>query len=78
MLKSMSTDLKAVIEKVEQLPAEQRDVLVQELAEHVAEFTTVKMTDQQRAEVKRRMAAPREHVPENDVRELFRRYTPAL
>jgi hypothetical protein len=36
------------------------------------------MSEEQRAEIKRRLARPREHVPDETVRTILRRYNPDL
>ena len=74
----MSTKLQTLIDQVERLPEHRREALIQELSEHVAEFTGCDLSDAQHAEVIRRMAEPAESVPDEAVREILRRYNPAL
>ena len=63
---------------IEALPEESREAVVEELEEHVTQFGAPHMSEAQRAEVERRLALPRRHVPDSEVRAILRRYNPAL
>lgn len=56
------------------LPEASREAVVEELEEHVRQFVTPQMSKSQRAEVRRRLALPRRHTPDSEVRAIFRRY----
>lgn len=78
MTKTVAEGLSAVVAAVRALPEESQEAVVRELAERVADFSESHMTEAQRAEVMRRLALPRRVVPEERVREILRRYNPAL
>jgi len=78
MSKMADDKLRDVVKAIEALPEDARDALVSELEERLSILATPHMTDEQRAEVKRRLAFPRRHVPDEDVRAILRRYNPAL
>ena len=78
MSKVADDRLSDVVKAIEALPKDTRDALVAELEERVSDLATPHMTDAQRTEVKRRLALPRRHVPDEDVRAILRRYNPAL
>lgn len=78
MSKTAAGKLSDVMKAIEALPEDTRDALVTELEERVSDLATPHMTDEQRAEVKRRLALPRRHVSDEAVRAILRRYNPAL
>ena len=55
-----------------------QEALAEELARRIVELSEPQMTDAQRNEVRRRLALPRKHVPESELRAILRRYNPAL
>lgn len=67
-----------VIDAARKLPDEAQKAMAEELELMVSDFSQGHMNEMQRAEVKRRLAAPRRHVPDEEVRAVLRRYNPAL
>jgi Mg/Co/Ni transporter MgtE len=79
LMSKMAEDrLKDVLDAIRALPADARDELVTELEQRVSELAVPHMREEQRAEVKRRLALPRQHVPDEKVRAILRRYNRAL
>jgi hypothetical protein len=78
MSKTVTEKLRNAVKAAESLPEDAQDAIASELVERVADYANGHMTDAQRAEVKRRLAGPRRHVPAETVRALLRRYNPAL
>ena len=78
MSKTVAEKLTDVVDAVRDLPADTQEVLVRELEERVADITKSHLTEEQRAEVKKRMAMPREYVSEETVRAILRRYNADL
>ena len=74
MTQEVQDILNRVAKAIDELPEECRDAVLTEIEEHVAQYKVPQMTDSQREEVKRRLALPRRHVPEEKVREILRRY----
>lgn len=60
------------------LPGDTQDLLAEELKVRIAELSEPHMSDEQRAEVKRRLALPRRHVDDSFVAAILKRYNPAL
>lgn len=67
-----------IIEAVKALPKDSQDLLVHELEDRLTELSTPQMTAAQRDEVKKRLVMPRQHVADGEVRDILRRYNPAL
>ncbi len=65
-------------EAARKLPDEAQAAIAEELELMISDFAQGHMNEMQRAEVKRRLAAPRQHVPDGAVRAVLRRYNPAL
>jgi hypothetical protein len=78
MEKDTAEKLADVLEAVRELPSETQEALVREFQHRLADVSNGQMTDAQRAEVKRRLQGPREHVSEDAVRAILRRYNPSL
>ena len=78
MTKTGADKLSDLLSAVRALPQPGQDMLVQELEERVAELTESHLSDAQRLEIKRRLALPRRHAADEDVRALLRRYNPSL
>ena len=78
MTKVAPDKLAGLVTAVRALPAPSQDLLVQELQERVAELTESHLSDAQRTEVKRRLALPRRHASDDDVRMLLHKYNHGL
>ena len=78
MSKTVAEKLTDVVDAVRELPVDTQEALVRELEDRVADVTKCHLSDEQRAEVRRRLAAPREHVSNETVREILRRYNANL
>ena len=59
------------------LPEEAQELIAEEVLARVADLSRSQLSGAQRREIKRRLAKARVHVPEAEVRALFRRYNPA-
>ena len=60
------------------LPKEAQELIAEELLARVSDLSQSQLTAAQQGEIKRRLAQPRTHVPDSEVRALFQRYNPAL
>lgn len=60
------------------LPEEAQDLIAEEVLARVSDLSQSQLTAAQRREIRRRLALPRVHVPDAEVRALFQRYNPAL
>jgi len=60
------------------LPEDAQELIAEEMLARVSDLSQSQLSAAQRREIKRRLALPRVHVPDDDVRALFRRYNPAL
>ena len=78
MTKTGADKLTNLFTAVRALPTPSQDMLVQELEERVAELSELHLSDAQRLEIKRRLALPRRHAADEDVRALLRGYNPSL
>lgn len=78
MSKTVAEKLTDVVDAVRDLPVDTQEALVRELEDRVADLTKSHMSEEQRAEIKRRLAGPREHVPDETVRAILRRYNADL
>jgi len=63
---------------VRDLPGEMQEAIASEMLERAEGFVQSQLTDEQRAIVKERMAAPRTYVPRAEVMAVLRKYNPAL
>lgn len=57
---------------------EAQEMIAEEVVVRVSDFSQSKLSAAQRREIKRRLAQPRVHAPDAEVRVLFQRYNPAL
>lgn len=73
MSKTPLEKLDCAVKAVRDLPKE-----AQELMERVSEFSYSHLSEEQRHEVRRRMAKPRRYASDEEVRAVLRRYNPAL
>jgi flagellar motor switch protein FliG len=73
MTKNVADKLTDLVKAVRELPDETQEALLEEFAERVSEFTESGLSDEQRDEVRRRLANPR-HADPAAVRALFARH----
>ena len=73
MSKNIADKLTDLVEAVRKLPDETQEALIEEFAERVSDFADTGLTDEQRDEVRRRLANPRYADPEV-ARSLFSRH----
>jgi putative addiction module component (TIGR02574 family) len=73
MTKTVAEKLSDLMSAVKELPDETQEALVEEFSDRLADFTNAKLSDEQRAEIERRLANPRYADPEK-VREFFARF----
>ncbi len=73
MTKTVAEKLSDLVKAVRQLPDDTQEVLVDEFAGRLSDFTDSTLSDEQRAEIDRRLANPRYADPEK-VREFFARF----
>ncbi len=78
MEKSPTDRFADIIEAVRALPSDSQDLLVHELEDRLTELSTSQLNAAQRDEVKLRLAMPRRQVADGEVRDILRRYNPAL
>ena len=60
------------------LPEEAQEMIAEEVLARVSDLSQSQLSPAQRREVKRRLAGPRVHALDAEVRTLFRRYNPSL
>ena len=73
MTKTVAEKLSDLVKAVRALPDETQEVLVDEFAGRLADFTESTLSDEQRAEIDRRLANPRYADPDK-VRDFFARF----
>jgi putative addiction module component (TIGR02574 family) len=73
MTKTVAEKLSDLVKAVGELPDDTQEVLVDEFAGRLSDFTDSRLTDEQRAEIDRRLANPRYADPDK-VREFFARF----
>ena len=73
MTKTVDEKLSELVKAVRELPDDTQEVLVDEFAGWLADFTDSTLSDEQRAEIDRRLANPRYADPDK-VREFFARF----
>jgi hypothetical protein len=78
MTKAALEKLGRAVQAVRDLPDEAQEAIADELEQLISDFSHGRMSDAQRAEVRRRLGSPRHYVPDEEVRALLRRYNPAL
>jgi len=74
MTKTIADKLSDLVKAVKQLPDEAQEALVDEFAERVSDAAHPALTDAQLAEVKRRLALPRQYATDDEVHSIMRRY----
>jgi putative addiction module component (TIGR02574 family) len=72
MTKTVAEKLSDLVKAVRELPDDTQEVLVDEFADRLSDFTDSTLSDEQRAEIDRRLANPRYADPDK-VREFFAR-----
>ena len=60
------------------LSEEAQELIAEEVLSRVSDLSQTQMNASQRRELKGRLARPRVHVPDAEVRALFRNYNPGL
>ncbi len=78
MTKAVFEKLDRAFEAIRELPLEAQAAIAGELERLILDFAQQRMNEAQRAEIKRRLAGPRQQVPEQEVRALLRRYNSDL
>lgn len=78
MSKTTFEKLDHAVKAVRTLPEEAQEAIAQELMERVSEFSHSHLSEEQRDEVRRRLAKPRHYASDEEVRAVLRRYNPAL
>jgi hypothetical protein len=73
MTKTVAEKLTDLVKAVQELPDDTQEVLVDEFAGRLSDFTDSTLSDEQRAEIDRRLANPRYADPDK-VREFFARF----
>jgi hypothetical protein len=73
MTKTVAEKLSDLIKAVKELPDETQEALVDEFAGRLSDFTSSTLSDEQRAEIDRRLANPR-YADLDRVREFFARF----
>ena len=59
---------------LKQLPEAAQTVIAAEIMERIGEFSSTQLSNDQSAEIKRRLAAPRRLVDDSEMRAFFARY----
>ncbi len=78
MTKATIENLDKAVKAVRELPAAAQEAIAHELLERVSDFSSSHMSDDQRTEVKRRLAKARRHATDEEVQAVFRRYSPVV
>jgi len=73
MTKTVSEKLSDLVKAVRKLPDDTQEVLVDEFVDRLSDFTDATLSDEQRAEIDRRLANPRYAEPDK-VRKFFARF----
>jgi putative addiction module component (TIGR02574 family) len=73
MTKTVAEKLSDLVRAVRELPEDTQEVLVDEFVDRLADFTNSTLSDEQRAEIGRRLANPRYADPDK-VRDFFARF----
>jgi len=73
MTKTVAEKLSDLVSAVRELPVDSQEVLVEEFVDRLADFTNSTLSDEQRAEIGRRLANPRYADPDK-VRDFFARF----
>jgi putative addiction module component (TIGR02574 family) len=73
MTKTVAEKLSDLVSAVRELPEDSQEVLVEEFVDRLADFTNSTLSDEQRAEIGRRLANPRYADPDK-VRDFFARF----
>ena len=73
MTKTVAEKLSDLVRAVRELPEDTQEVLVDEFVDRLSDFTDSTLSDEQRAEIGRRLANPRYADPDK-VRDFFARF----
>jgi Mg/Co/Ni transporter MgtE len=75
---AVTTQLAKLADALETLPEDAQAEVLAEIEARVDSLTQSRLTDEQRAIVRERLAAPREYASTVEVAALLRRFNPAL
>ena len=78
MSNDVTQTLFELVETIEALPADAQTDVLAEIKSRIEYFKRSALTEEQRALVIERLAAPRKYAPRDDVLALLRRFNPAL
>jgi t-SNARE complex subunit (syntaxin) len=78
MIKVTTEKLDEAVRAVRELPAAAQEAIAHELLERVSDYSSSHMNDDQRTEVKRRLAKARQHATDEEVQAVFHRYSPVV
>lgn len=78
MIRTITERLAKVSKAIEALPKESQEAVLDEITEHVEGYSTSLLSAAQRAEIKRRLAAPRKYMTAAQTRAMFREFNPSL
>jgi hypothetical protein len=74
MIKTVAEKLSDLVKAVKELPDEMHEALVDEFSERVSDAGHPHLTQEQVAEVKRRLAMPRRYATDDEVQAILSRY----
>jgi hypothetical protein len=74
MTKTVAEKLSDLVKAVKELPDEMQEALVDEFSERVSDAGRPHLTQEQVAEVKRRLAMPRRYATDDEVQAILSRY----
>ena len=78
MATSVTQKLADLVDTIEALPSEAQADVLAEIENRIEHLKRSALTDEQRAIVRERLAAPRQYARREDVLALLRRFYPAL
>lgn len=78
MTSNVTQKLSELVDTIEALPSEAQADVLAEIASRIEHLKRSALTDEQRAIVVARLAAPRQYAHRDDVAALLRRFNPAL
>lgn len=74
MTKTTLEKLKPVADALQTLPGDAQDLVLSEIQDRIEELGRSRLTDAQKAEVRRRLAAPAEYATEAEVSDILAKY----
>ncbi len=78
MTSTVTQKLADLVDTIEALPAQAQADVLAEIESRIESLKQSSLTDEQRAVVKARLAAPRQYAGRDDVLALLRRFNPTL